>query len=209
MGIWGVLTNEQVIWYVGFMDEEILVKKLKARDQKVFQDFVNEYKDKLFRLAMGFVHDSFLAEDIVQDVFVKLWQNIDSWELGNAKLSTWLYKVTVNHALNVVRSKKKTSNVVDISQFVRESDDGGIEIQIPDNEKNPHNKLENKELAGILRKAINTLPKKQRIAFVLRQYQNMSSKEIAEVMDLSVSNVDVIIHRAKKNLQKQILKLMK
>ena len=191
------------------MSEKILIERLKAKDQRVFQYFVNEYKDKLFSLAMGFVHDSFTAEDIVQDVFIKLWQNIDSWQPGNARLSTWLYKVTVNHSLNKVRSSKKTSNVVDMNQFVREADDGTVEIQIPDQARDPHQQLENKELAELLRRAINNLPRKQRIAFVLSKYQKMSSREIAEIMELSVSNVDVIIHRAKKNLQKQILKLMK
>ncbi len=192
-----------------YISEEILIQRLKARDKKVFQHFVNQYKDKLFRLAMGFVHDAFLAEDIVQDVFVKLWQNIDSWQEGRARLGTWLYKVTVNHSLNKVRDNKKTAHVQDIGQFVRQSNDGMIEIQIPDQTRDPHKALENKELAGILRRAINSLPRKQRIAFVLSKYQKMSSKEIAEVMELSVSNVDVIIHRAKKNLQKQILKLMR
>ena len=191
------------------MREEILIKKLKARDQQTFQDFVNEYKDKLFRLAMGFVHDSFLAEDIVQEVFIKLWQNIDSWQEGRARLGTWIYKVTVNHSINKLRDSKNSARVQDIGEFVRQSDDGMLEIQIPDQAKDPHKALENKELAEVLRKAVNSLPKKQRIAFVLSKYQKMSSREIAEVMDLSVSNVDVIIHRAKKNLQKQILKLMR
>ena len=189
--------------------EEILIKQLKAKDTKVFQEFVNWYKNKLFHVAMGFVHDSDIANDIVQDVFIKLWENIDSWEEKRAKLSTWLYKVTVNHSLNQIRYRKNRKNITDFTELTRTTDDGSIEIQIPDGSKNPHENLENKELSEILKRAINNLPKKQRIAFVLSKYQNMPSREIAEVMDLTVSNVDVIIHRAKKNLQKQILKLMK
>ncbi len=189
--------------------EEILVQRIKQKDQAALREFVGYYKDKLFRLAMGFVHDYYLAQDIVQEVFIKMWQNIDSWKEGNARLSTWLYKVTVNHSLNKIRDNRDKLHVEDISQFTRTNDDGTVEIQIQDTDKDPHQFVENKELAQILKKAVNALPRKQRIAFVLSKYQNMSSKEIAEVMDLSVSNVDVIIHRAKKNLQKQILKLMK
>ena len=191
------------------MSEQILIDRLKAKDQRVFQDFVNQHKDKLFRVAMGFVHDSFLAEDIVQEVFIKLWQNIDSWQEDRAQLSTWLYRVTVNHSLNKLRDTKNTRQLSSINELMRTNDDGSVEIQVPDKATDPHAALENKELAEVLRKAISALPRKQRIAFVLSKYQKMSSHEIAEVMELSVSNVGVIVHRAKKNLQKQILKLMK
>lgn len=191
------------------MNEDILIKRLKKGDQRAFEQVVNLNKDKLLRLAMGFVHDFHQAEDIVQEVFIKLWQNIEHWQEGKAKLSTWLYKVTVNQAINQLRNKKKTSNLIDIGEFVREDEQGNIEVQLLDNSADSQKIIENKELAKILRLAINSLPRKQRIAFVLSKYQNMSSREIAEVMDITVSNVDVIIYRAKKNLQKQILKLMK
>jgi len=191
------------------MNEDILIKRLKKGDQRAFEQVVNLNKDKLLRLAMGFVHDLHQAEDIVQEVFIKLWQNIEHWQEGKAKLSTWLYKVTVNQAINQLRNKKKTSNLIDIGEFVREDEQGNIEVQLLDNSADSQKIIENKELAKILRLAINSLPRKQRIAFVLSKYQNMSSREIAEVMDITVSNVDVIIYRAKKNLQKQILKLMK
>jgi len=191
------------------MNEDILIKRLKKGDQRAFEQIVNLNKDKLMRLAMGFVHDFHQAEDIVQEVFIKLWQNIEHWQEGKAKLSTWLYKVTVNQAINQLRNKKKTSNLIDIGEFVREDEQGNIEVQLLDNSADSQKIIENKELAKILRLAINSLPRKQRIAFVLSKYQNMSSREIAEVMDITVSNVDVIIYRAKKNLQKQILKLMK
>ena len=191
------------------MNEDILIKRLKKGDQRAFEQIVNLNKDKLMRLAMGFVHDFQQAEDIVQEVFIKLWQNIEHWQEGKAKLSTWLYKVTVNQAINQLRNKKKTSNLIDIGEFVREDEQGNIEVQLLDNSADSQKIIENKELAKILRLAINSLPRKQRIAFVLSKYQNMSSREIAEVMDITVSNVDVIIYRAKKNLQKQILKLMK
>ncbi len=190
------------------MNEEILVERLKARDEQAFRIFVEEYQNKVFRLIMGFVHDTYIAQDLTQDVFVKLWEKIPEWKSGNAKISTWLYRVAVNHAINYLKRENKKDYVSDISAFTRVNDDGSVEIQIEDTLRNPHDNLENKELAIILRKAIKALPKKQRIAFVLSKYQNMSSKEIAEVMEISPGNVDVILHRAKKNLQKNILKLM-
>ncbi len=190
------------------MNEDILVERLKARDEQAFKAFVEKYQNKVFRLIMGFVHDTYAAQDIAQDVFVKLWEKIPEWKAGKAKISTWLYKVAVNHALNYIKREDKKEYVSDLSAFTRVNDDGSVEIQIEDTLRNPHDSLENKELAQILRKAIKALPKKQRIAFVLSKYQNMSSKEIAEVMEISPGNVDVILHRAKKNLQKNILKLM-
>ncbi len=195
--------------YGTYMQDLELLNRLKNREELALKEAVERYKSMVYKVAIGFTHDREVADDIVQDVFLKLWENAPKLELKNTKLSTWLYRVALNHSINYSRKEKFKSFVQDLTQFTRTTDDGAVEIQIEDNSaKNPEEFVENRELGEILKKAINSLPKKQRIAFVLSKYQNMSSKEIAEVMEISPGNVDVLVHRAKKALQKKILKIM-
>ncbi len=186
-------------------DREIINNILKG-ESHLFELLVDRYKSMVFKVAMGFVHDTQAANDIVQDVFVKLWSQLGDFTF-EAKLSTWLYRVTVNTSLNVLRKDKFKSMIEDISHLTRTNDDGSIEIQIEDSYgETPEDYVRNEELRQLLKKAIDSLPKKQKIAFVLSKYRGLSSKDIAEIMEISPGNVDVLIYRAKQKLQKYILK---
>ncbi len=192
------------------MDENELLNRLKQRDPKALQTAVEKYSNLLYKVAIGFMHDKQAADDIVQDVFIKLWQAAPKLNFDKNKLSTWLYRVTVNHCLNQVKRDKFKALFQDISKFTRKTDNGAIEIEIEDTiNLNPHQYTENKELGQIIENAINNLPKKQRIAFILTKYRDMSAKQAAEIMKTSPANVDVLVFRAKKNLQKFILKQLK
>ena len=189
------------------MDQNELINRLKQRDPEALKAAVEKYSNLLYKVAIGFMHDQQAADDIVQDVFIKLWENAPKLNFDKTQLSTWLYRVTVNHCINQVKRQKFKSLFQDMSKFTRKNDDGTIEVEIQDNfSLNPQQYTENQELRQIIEKAINSLPKKQRIAFILTKYRNMSAKQAAEIMDTSPANVDVLVHRAKKNLQKFILK---
>ncbi len=192
------------------MNDGELLNRLKAREQEALRIAVDKYSSMVYKVALGFTHDKQEADDIVQEVFIKLWENAPKLELRDTKLSTWLYRVTLNYAINLTRRNKFKSLFEDLSQFTRKSDDGTIEFQIEDKQnKNPEELTENKELGEIIKIAVNRLPKKQRIAFVLTKYRGLSSKEVAEIMEISPGNVDILVHRAKKALQKKILSLTK
>ncbi len=189
------------------MEQNRLLNRLKQQDPEALKAAVEKYSNLLYKVAIGFMHDQQAAEDIVQDVFIKLWENAPKLNFDKTKLSTWLYRVTINHCINQVKRQKFKSLFEDLSKFTRKNDDGTIEVEIQDNfSLNPQQYTENQELRQIIEKAINSLPKKQRIAFILTKYRNMSAKQAAEIMDTSPANVDVLVHRAKKNLQKFILK---
>ncbi len=189
------------------MDQNELINRLKQRDPEALKAAVENYSNLIYKVAIGFMHDQQAADDIVQDVFIKLWESAPKLNFDKTKLSTWLYRVTVNHCINQVKRQKFKSLFHDLSKFTRKNDDGAIEVEIHDNiNLNPQQYTENQELGQIIQKAINSLPKKQRIAFILTKYRNMSAKQAAEIMDTSPANVDVLVHRAKKNLQKFILK---
>ena len=189
------------------MDQNELINRLKQRDPEALKAAVENYSNLIYKVAIGFMHDQQAADDIVQDVFIKLWESAPKLNFDKTQLSTWLYRVTVNHCINQVKRQKFKSLFQDLSKFTRKNDDGAIEVEIQDDfSLNPQQYAENQELGQIIQKAINSLPKKQRIAFILTKYRNMSAKQAAEIMDTSPANVDVLVHRAKKNLQKFILK---
>lgn len=190
------------------MQDKELIEKIQNDDNNAFKLLIDKHKANVFKIAIGFLHDTEQAEDIVQEVFIKFWQIRKDFEL-TAKFSTWLYRVTANKSINQVRRNKFSTVFSNFFSSNDESDDENSEYEqhIPDNQiVNFDDTLKNEQIKKALKISINSLVKNQRIAFVLNKYQNLSYKEISEVMDLTVSSVESIIHRAKQNLQKKLLK---
>lgn len=188
------------------MHDKELIEQIKDNNQEAFAEFINKNKEQVFRVAMGFVHDKSLADDIVQEVFIKFWEKREEFEL-KAKLSTYLYRVTTNMCLNSIRkskfstvfsSIKSKSDETENSQTYEASLNDENQQTIDDNFKQEHIKI-------ALKRATNSLAKNQKTAFILSKYQDFSYKEIAEIMELSISSVESLLHRAKKNLQKKLL----
>ena len=180
------------------MDEAGLVKRLKLHEQRAFKELVEGHQNMIINTCYGFLHNTEEAEDVAQEVFIQVFKSIDSFR-GDAKLSTWLYRIAVNRSLNKIRSRKSKffialDSVFDTSQIVK----GGYQAT-------PHESLENQERAEVLHKAIQKLPENQKTAFILSKYQGLANKKIVEVMNLSLSAVEALLNRAKKNLQKSLM----
>jgi RNA polymerase sigma-70 factor (ECF subfamily) len=185
------------------MQETELVHGLKNRNRHAFKELVDLYREPLMRLCMGFLHNTEDAGDVVQETFVEVFESIHRFR-EDSRLSTWLYRIAVNKSLNLIRKNKMNRLILrlDIFHSVRESDQP---VQ-PENETGqPGTGLENRERKQQIRQAIDSLPVNQRIAFVFNKYQDLSYKEVAEVMEISVSSAESLIHRAKMNLQKRLL----
>jgi RNA polymerase sigma-70 factor (ECF subfamily) len=187
-------------------DKELIAKISKNNDNSAFNELINRHKDNVFSIVIGFLHDKDAANDIVQDVFLKFWEIRKDFKL-TAKFSTWLYRVTVNKCINVQRKNKFSTVFSTFENKNNNENDISFEAQIPDNQQDT---IDNKDKQNILKKnienALNSLPKRQKIAFILNKYQNLSYKEIADVMELSVSSVEALLYRAKANLQKKLYK---
>ena len=176
--------------------EKELIKKVKQKDAKAFQELVEKHKSMVFNTCMGFVHNKENAEDITQDIFVKIWLSIDKYK-GEAKFSTWLYRITVNYSLNFIRKNKKSKLFASI--------DSSETPEIKNISEDDAEKLIlRQESAKKLKNALNSIAKRQRVAFILNKYENLSYKEISEIMEISLSSVESLIHRAKINLQKKL-----
>ena len=181
------------------LDEAYIIARLKNGDEAAFKELVNSFKDHVFNAALGILQQQTDAEDVAQEVFIQAYQSIGGFK-GNARLSTWLYKITVNKSLELLRNRKRKKRFAFIQSLF---DNTGAEVNTKHPSfDHPGVQLENKERAAILFSAIDKLPDKQKVAFLLNKTEQLSYEEISAVMGLSVSAVESLLFRAKQNLQK-------
>lgn len=189
------------------MSEEEIINRLKQGDEEAFREFVDQYRQRVVNTCFGLLHNSEDAEDVAQDVFIEVFRSVHKFR-GQSKISTWLYRIAVTRSLNFIRDNKKRSWFKSFDSDVKSKLDALAQSKSGDME-NPEQNMENHQRALLLHEAIDALPEKQRIAFTLSKYDDMSYKEVAEVMELSVSSVESLIHRAKTNLQKKLYQCYK
>ena len=175
------------------MEEAGLIRRLQAKEEKAFRELVESYQGMVYRTCFGFLNNPEDAEDLAQEVFVQVYNSIESFR-GESKLSTWLYRIAVNKSLNKIRGVRSKFFINIESVFEQ-----------PQIKSNPYGSHENKEKADMLQNAINKLPINQQTSFVLSKYEGLSNKKIAEIMEMSLSSVEALQHRAKKNLQKLLV----
>ncbi len=183
--------------------EQGLVEMNRFDQSDSFKELVKLHQDQVLNTCFRFVNNREDAEDLAQDVFVEVYNSIDSFR-GDAKLSSWIYRIAVNKSLDFVRKKKRKKRFAFVLSLTGFGDEEK-ELQLPVT-SNPHTDLEQKERNQILNKAIDSLPENQKVAITLSKYEGFSNKEIAEIMKTSVSSVDSLIHRAKNKLQKKLHK---
>lgn len=187
------------------MDQFELVDGLKNKDDAAFRELVKNYQKPIRNVCLGIVLQLEIAEEITQDVFVEVFNSIHSFR-AESKLSTWMYRMAVNKSLNYLRSQKKHRLLQRLESFFSEESENR-QIQIADSSiPNPLQRIIATEEAERIQNIIHKLPENQRIAFSLHKFDDLPYKEISEVMNLSLSSVESLIHRAKVNLQKSILK---
>lgn len=189
------------------MTDKELIKAIKKNNQQAFKQLVENNQQLVVNTCNGFLHNIADAEDIAQDVFIEVFLSINTFR-EDAKLSTWLYRIAVNKSLNHIRANKKHKILQSIDNFI--AADKNLKRELPENNTSqPEKIIEEKERSQILQYSINSLSKNQKIAFTLNKYDDLSYKQIADVMDLSISSVESLLHRAKKNLQKKLLNYYK
>jgi len=180
------------------LTESALIQGLKAGDESAFKELVDIHKDRVYNTALGIVQNAQDAEDVAQEVFIQVFRSIHSFK-GDAKLSTWLYRIATTRSLDLLRSKKSKKRFGIIQRLFGEG--GEPEFEIPDF-NHPGVALEQKENAARLFKAISQLPENQKIAFTLHKLEDLSYQEVSEVMQNTVPAVESLMHRAKLNLRK-------
>lgn len=184
------------------MNEIELIHGLKDKDEAAFKFLVNTYQDRIYNTAIGIVQNAGDAEDVAQEVFIQVYRSIHNFK-GDSKLSTWLYRIATTRALDLLRSRKSKKRFGLMQRLF--GDDNEPVYELPDFH-HPGISLEKKEDAARLFKAIRQLPENQKTAFTLHKLEDLSYKEVSEVMQTSVAAVESLMHRAKQNLRKILVK---
>jgi len=184
------------------MTDQELITGILNNDKPAIQFLVSKYHKQVITTAYHFVHDMNDAEDLAQDVCIEILESIEHFN-RTSSLSTWIYRVTVNKSLNFVRKNKRKQLVKQFETFFyKEDNNGSSKISEPSANDNPYDNNERKQ---ILDNAINSLPENQKTAFILNKYEELSYKEITEIMNLSLASVESLLQRAKKNLQMKLI----
>jgi RNA polymerase sigma-70 factor (ECF subfamily) len=170
--------------------------------RRTFEEIYRNHGQRVLNLAFKFVKQEDVARDMTQDVFMKVYEHLDTFR-DESDIATWIHRIALNHLMNYLKRERRYSwfalmeeNVADAfhsnrtaSMAIHQSDD-----------PTPHTMLETSEREQILSEAVESLPPKYRVPFLLQRDEGMSQREIAAALDISVSAVEARIHRAKKKL---------
>lgn len=182
------------------------VDKLQKGDESAFKDLVEIYKNQVVNTCFGFVNNYTDADDLAQEVFIEIHRSISAFN-QDSKLSTWIYRIAVNKSLDFIRKNKRKKRWSELFRMDANTPEHFDNYVI--SRETPQMVMEQKELVSILQQAIESLPKNQKTAFNLHKYEDLSYKEIADIMETSVSSVESLMHRAKTNLKQRLEKFYK
>ncbi|HLJ26697.1 MAG TPA: sigma-70 family RNA polymerase sigma factor [Candidatus Angelobacter sp.] len=186
--------------------ELALVQAAKKGDLEAFSDLVKRYDRNVFRIAQHITHNEEDAQDVVQEAFLKAYQNLGQFQ-GNSKFYTWLVRIAVNEALMKLR-RRRTDRTVSIDEDV-ETEEGTMPREVADWGPNPEQLYGQSELGDILKKTIQGLPPGFRTVFVLRDVEGLSTEETAEMLGLSIPAVKSRLLRARLQLRERLAKYFK
>ncbi len=186
-------------------DEE-LVRRFQAGDRAAFAELVRRYQDRVYTLSRRWLGDAAVAEEVAQDVFVAIYRSLAGFR-GDARLSTWIYRITVNHCKN--RHAWRTRRAAGRHDSLDAPRDGGEgpARELPSPDAGTDRGIHRSEAAEIVQRALDLLEEEQRVIIVLRDIQDLSYDEIAEVLDLPRGTVKSRLHRARARLARALAEL--
>lgn len=177
-------------------DDEELVKASLEGDKLAFCEIVNRYKRMVAKIVKGMLNDSIYAEDIGQEVFVKLYNSLPEFR-GEAKLSSYIQRIAINLTLNEIKRRKRF-----FSTFTQKDNDEIYEYEFADTDYE-----EKREAKELVNKALMKLDPKFRVVVVMRILQGYSTKETAEILELPLGTVLSRLSRAQEQLKYILEKL--
>lgn len=181
-------------------DEPVLVAAAKGGDVAAFEELVNRYERKIFRLALNITSNREDAEDVMQEAFLKSFQHLGGFQ-GDSRFYTWLVRITVNEAL--MKLRKRRPNQVSLDAPVETADDL-LPREIKDWGPTPEQRYGQTELSEILSGVISQLDPAYRIVFLLRDVEELSTEETAQMLGLSVAAVKSRLLRARLKLRQKL-----
>ena len=182
---------------------EELVARVAEGDEYAFQILVNRHQTSVLNLIYRFMGDRLKSEDLAQETFLQVWRSAKTYQ-RKSKFTTWLYRICTNLCLNEIKSARRKKWL----QFFKNTPDS----KQPENEDlldespNPEDLLLAQERNQQITNALQSLPENQRIALILKRYDDLSYEEISRVLGCSIAAVESLLVRAKRTLQKKLEK---
>jgi RNA polymerase sigma-70 factor (ECF subfamily) len=170
-------------------DEEI-VERVKAGDTALYEIVMRRYNQRLYRVARAILHDDAEAEDVMQDAYVRAYQNLHQFA-GRAAFSTWLTLIAVHEALHRLRLRGRTQQIDETEQ------DGEMSMNMVETSPDPEQMASRAELGHLLEEAVLGLPEKYRAVVMLRDVEELNTSETAEALELTEENVKVRLNRGR------------
>jgi RNA polymerase sigma-70 factor (ECF subfamily) len=181
------------------LSDENIILELQQGSESAFRAVVEKFQNQVYNTCLGLLQNEEDAEETSQDVFIEIYKSVKSFR-GDAKLSTWIYRIATTKSLELIRKQKRKKRFA----FLQSIGGGDYETTQHVSFEHPGVILENKEQAQTLFSTIAELPENQRVVFTLHKVEGLPYQEIADVLDTSVSSVESLMFRARKNLQKKL-----
>lgn len=181
-----------------FRGEKYHIDRIRAGDRQAFTWVVDTYKDMVYTICLRMLASEEDAGEAAQEVFIKIYRSIHTFQ-ERSKFSTWLYRVTYNHCISVIRKRVKVIDLVDQipDETIDEGDMDGLQ------------RISAEERSRYLRMAVESLPETDAVVVTLFYYEELTLEEIAGITGLTSSNIRVRLHRSRKKMYQVIRQYLK
>lgn len=182
-------------------DDPELMRRIAAGEERAFEELIERHQSRVIGTIAKMLGDAGTAEDLAQQVFIRVWQSAPRYA-ATAKFTTWLMTITRNLVFNETRRRGR-------ARFLPMEHEDGTPREIPDAvSREPGRNLEEKEMQNAIEEAIASLPEQQRLALILRRYEEMAYEEIAEVLETTIPSVKSLLFRAREELRSRLEKFL-
>lgn len=184
-------------------DDIHLVEGLKKKDLHAFEEFFNQYHRKIFGLIYRLTKNEADAQDLTQEVFLKIFEKVDTFE-GRSAFSSWIYRIAVNTSFMKLRVQRNQPQVSLDSVLPHFLDSGYQKEAVKDWSRRADDQMLKQESKQVIYTAIDKLPDKEKIVFILRDVEELPTEKVGEILDLTVPAVKSRLHRARLILRKRL-----
>ena len=183
------------------ISDEDLVESTLGGEENAFSQLYDRYRRPVYSTVCRIVQDAEAARDATQEVFVKLYRSLRSWNPGKSKFSTWLYRLAANHAIDCWRERRRR-----LEAQMPEDTDERLSSKHPLGEaiQSPYHQVANRETVDEIRRCVDTLPDLQKKVFVLRYFEELKLEEIAEIESCSLGTVKTSLFRATHAVRRSV-----
>lgn len=186
-----------------YTDQDMLVKKACKGDINAFEELTAQYYKNVYNIALKMLSNPDIAYDAAQETFLRIFKSISKFKM-EAKFSTWIYRITSNVCIDIIRKNRKNEyNTISIDKKIHLSE-GDITLELKDDSLEPDELYEKSQKEKMLMELINELPEEQKQIIVLRDIQDMSYFEISNILKLPEGTVKSRLNRTRLKLRSRI-----